>query len=90
MNKNIILLKKRLCESGTLSSKMRQNFVTLLGLVVVVSIVHNGIVLVDGLRCDRAPEGSSANKSPPDGRFRLRILGDPDRYIPGENYTSKL
>lgn len=65
---------------------MRQHFVKLF---VVILIVHCGIVLVDGLRCDRAPEGSSANKSPPDGRFRLRILGDPDRYIPGENYTSK-
>lgn len=41
-------------------------------------------------RCDRTPEGIAASRSPADGRFKLRILGDPDRYIPEENYTSKL
>lgn len=43
----------------------------------------------DALKCDRQPEGTSAIRSPADGRFKLRILGEPDRYIPGENYTSK-
>lgn len=40
-------------------------------------------------KCDRVPENSTVNKSPADGRYKLRILGDPERYIPGENYTSK-
>lgn len=41
-------------------------------------------------KCDRTPEGSSASKSPPDGRYRLKIFNDPIRYIPGETYNSKL
>lgn len=48
-----------------------------------------GFCLVSALKCDRTPEGSSANKSPPDGRYRLRIFNDPVRYIPGESYNSK-
>lgn len=40
-------------------------------------------------KCDRIPENSTVNKSPADGRYKLRILGDPEKYIPGENYTSK-
>lgn len=40
-------------------------------------------------KCDRIPENSTVNKSPVDGRYKLRILGDPEKYIPGENYTSK-
>lgn len=40
-------------------------------------------------KCDRTPEGSSARKSPPDGRYRLRIHNDPVRYIPGETYNSE-
>lgn len=43
----------------------------------------------NALKCDRIPEGTAAIRSPADGRFKLRILGEPDRYIPGENYTSK-
>lgn len=48
---------------------------------------RNGVV--SSSKCDRFPENSVNNKSPADGRYKLRILGDPDRYIPGENYTSK-
>jgi hypothetical protein len=58
-------------------------------LIHVLIIVCNGLLFANGLRCDRTPEASSAIKSPPDGRFKLRILGDPDRYIPGENYTGE-
>lgn len=40
-------------------------------------------------KCDRIPDGTGSSKSPPDGRFRLRIINDPVRYIPGETYKSK-
>ena len=40
-------------------------------------------------KCARIPDGTGSNKSPPDGRFRLRIINDPVRYIPGETYKSK-
>uniref|UniRef100_A0A6B2EI24 Spondin-1 n=1 Tax=Phlebotomus kandelakii TaxID=1109342 RepID=A0A6B2EI24_9DIPT len=41
-------------------------------------------------KCERAPEGSGAVKSPADGRFRIRIAGNPERYTPGEMYTVTL
>lgn len=40
-------------------------------------------------KCDRLPDGSGAKKSPADGRFRIRISGNPERYAPGDIYTSK-
>lgn len=55
------------------------------GIVVVVGLVNYSLAL----KCDRVPEGAGANKSPADGRFRIRITGNPERYIPGEVYTSK-
>lgn len=39
------------------------------------------------IKCDRTPEGFSANKSPSDGRYLLKIVGNPERYDPGETYT---
>lgn len=48
-----------------------------------------GFELASSLKCDRTPEGSSASKSPPDGRFKLRIANDPARYIPGDTYNSE-
>lgn len=61
--------------------------------VVLLGVVVFGLVLppsVVALRCDRTPEGSGASKSPADGRFRLRISGNPDKYVPGETYTISL
>lgn len=52
-------------------------------------IASCGFVVVSSSKCDRSPEASSAGKSPPDGRFRLKIINDPVRYIPGETYTSE-
>ncbi|GAB0098587.1 F-spondin [Sergentomyia squamirostris] len=60
---------------------------------VIGFVVIFGIVLwADGVvgKCDRVPEGSGANKSPADGRFRIKIAGNPDRYTPGEMYTVSL
>lgn len=41
------------------------------------------------IRCDRTPDGFSANKLPADGSFMLKIGGNPDRYVPGEPYNGK-
>ncbi|CRL03830.1 CLUMA_CG016442, isoform A [Clunio marinus] len=64
-----------------------RNSIMLLKIILVVNIafVHGS-----GLRCDRTPEASSAQKSPPDGRFRLMIANDPQRYLPGETYNITL
>ena len=36
------------------------------------------------------PSENVANKLPFDGRYKLRILGDPEQgYVAGENYTSE-
>lgn len=47
--------------------------------------------LVSSSKCDRIPsDENGANKSTSDGRYKLRILGDPEQgYVAGENYTSK-
>lgn len=45
--------------------------------------------LMDYLKCDRVPEGTVTQKSPGDGRFRIRIEGNPEGYIAGEDYTSE-
>lgn len=58
-------------------------------LYVIVFIVNCGLFPVIASKCDRTPEGSSAAKSPPDGRYKLRIFNDPVRYIPGETYNSE-
>lgn len=57
--------------------------------VLLVIVVGLGLPSAVALRCDRTPEGSGASKSPADGRFRLRISGNPDKYVPGETYTSE-
>lgn len=41
-------------------------------------------------KCDRSPEGHVAAKSPADGRFRIRIVGNSEKYVPGEVYRIKL
>lgn len=56
---------------------------------IVILIANCGLIHVNTSKCDRTPEGSSAAKSPPDGRYRLRIYNDPVRYIPGETYNSE-
>lgn len=58
-------------------------------LLCFVLVIVNETSISYALKCDRTPEGIIASRSPSDGRFKLRILGEPDRYIPGENYTSK-
>lgn len=58
-------------------------------LLLCFVLVNIEIKVTNASKCDRTPEGTSAVRSPSDGRFKLRILGEPDRYIPGENYTSK-
>lgn len=58
-------------------------------LFAAIALLCLNINSVTAIRCDRSPEGFSANKSPADGRFRLKITGNPERYAPGEVYTCK-
>lgn len=60
----------------------------LFGLLILL-LLPDGENFAEALRCDRTPEGSVASKSPADGRFRIRISGNPEKYVPGESYTSK-
>lgn len=41
------------------------------------------------LRCDRTPDGVTGPPTPADGKFILEISGNPETYVPGEQYTSK-
>lgn len=58
-------------------------------LIVVVILVTTYLRSANTIRCDRSPEGFSANKSPTDGRFLIKIAGNPEMYAAGETYTSK-
>ena len=40
--------------------------------------------------CNREPEGHMPPKSKADNRFKIRISGNPDKYVPGEVYTGKI
>lgn len=62
----------------------------LVALVLLSVLVGQQQHTAAAVRCDRTPEGSGASKSPADGRFRLRISGNPDKYVPGESYTISL
>lgn len=39
-------------------------------------------------KCDRVPEDVYGEKSPLDNRFHMTIEGNPEGYIPEEDYTS--
>jgi hypothetical protein len=58
-------------------------------IVLLLIAVELCLSTANPAKCSRMPEGTSSNKSPPDGRFRLRIINDPIRFIPGESYNSK-
>ncbi|XP_055693331.1 spondin-1 [Lutzomyia longipalpis] len=59
---------------------------------VIITLTAALLLLPVGVvgRCDRVPEGSGASKSPADGRYRIKISGNPERYTPGEMYTVSL
>jgi hypothetical protein len=40
-------------------------------------------------RCDREPDGRLSAKSAVDGRFRIKVSGNPEKYVPGEVYTGE-
>ncbi|KAG5677163.1 hypothetical protein PVAND_006944 [Polypedilum vanderplanki] len=58
--------------------------------VILLLLITIKFSLANISKCNRMPEGTSAAKSPPDGRFRLRIINDPIRFIPGESYNISL
>lgn len=45
------------------------------------------VSIVCTMRCDRTPEGVVSTKSLANGRFSLKISGNPDKYVPGTAYT---
>jgi hypothetical protein len=58
---------------------------SLFGLLVVLL----NLCSITASKCDRTPEGFVASKSPANGKFRIRITGNPDRYSPGQVYQSE-
>ncbi|XP_017772069.1 PREDICTED: spondin-1 isoform X2 [Nicrophorus vespilloides] len=41
----------------------------------------------EALRCDRTPEGTFSPRTRADGRFVIEVSGNPDTYVPGEQYN---
>lgn len=42
------------------------------------------------LHCNREPQGVTTKKTPGDNGFKIRISGNPEKYVPGEVYTGKI
>lgn len=69
---------------------MELNFKVLkLVMLVLIGIVLIATQSVGGLKCDRQPEGSTAPKTAADGRFRVSVVGNPQKYVPGDSYNSE-
>lgn len=57
-------------------------------LVMVLVLIAAGSSV--SLRCDLTPAGILAERTRKDvGRYSIEISGNPDTYVPGEQYTSK-
>ena len=41
-------------------------------------------------RCKREPENTQVPVTPGSNGFRIKISGNPEKYVPGEVYTSKM
>lgn len=60
-------------------------------LIVIYSVwclLLSYISFVYTLKCSRMPTGPGAYKTPADGRYHIRITGNPSSYTPSKNYTS--
>lgn len=47
------------------------------------------VKLSNCLRCDRTPEGTRTPRTQTGHNYVIEISGNPDTYVPGEQYTSK-
>ncbi|KAG4072467.1 hypothetical protein HA402_004399 [Bradysia odoriphaga] len=59
-------------------------------IVFLILILNTNLNLINSSKCIRTPEGYGALKTPADGRFRIRILENEDKYTPGKTYHIKL
>lgn len=48
------------------------------------------VLQVNSMRCDRIPEGVVGLPSKPHGIYKLEISGNPDNYVPGDEYTGEI
>ncbi|XP_023721830.1 spondin-1 isoform X3 [Cryptotermes secundus] len=65
--------------------KMRGGAHLILCLLLVTEL-HSACAI----HCDREPGGHMPPKTKADHRFRIKISGNPDKYVPGEVYTISL
>lgn len=59
--------------------------------IFILYLLLQGFTCIDiGLRCDMIPEGVTAPRCKENlDRYKIEISGNPESYIPGEQYTSK-
>ncbi|PSN42107.1 Spondin-1 [Blattella germanica] len=55
--------------------------------ILLAVATFNGVWAI---RCNREPQNSHTPKSLTDNRFQLRVYGNPDKYVPGGEYTVSL
>lgn len=63
---------------------------TMLIHTILFSVLHSTHLTGIGLRCDMIPEGVTAPKCAEEiDRYKIDISGNPDTYVPNEQYTGK-
>nr|CAH7757582.1 unnamed protein product [Callosobruchus chinensis] len=57
-------------------------------LIILLCLFLHAVICDIGLRCDMIPEGVVAPRYKQDlGRYKIEVSGNPDAYVPGEQYT---
>ncbi|XP_037024401.1 spondin-1-like isoform X2 [Bradysia coprophila] len=59
-------------------------------IVFIILLLNTNFNLISASKCNRTPEGHGALNTPADGRFRIRIVENDEKYTPGKTYTIKL
>ncbi|CAL4072077.1 unnamed protein product, partial [Meganyctiphanes norvegica] len=67
---------------------MRWRYVLAVVLAVLIAAPYG--TEAQSSACSRAPHNTKTYKQNGDGRFRIKISGNPDNYVPGEVYTVSL
>lgn len=60
-----------------------------LAVTVLLFIVGQSTV-IGSINCNRRPYNSNSEKAPGDNGYKIKISGNPEKYVPGEVYTVSL
>lgn len=59
----------------------------LLALAAIVVLESTMVVVTATMNCNRQPYNTQTEKEPGDNGYKIKISGNPEKYVPGEVYT---